>query len=101
MQGILRFYTLEENKTKIKNEINIMVLKSFIVSSLILIALFIYAKADVVLIIIAVSSLFFSLFYTTRLTIEQALLKSKNYILADITWSLSYFAIPLLIYYFL
>ena len=99
VQGILRFYTLENNRKKMKQEIDQMSFRSFLVSSLIIVGFFIYSKADAILIALAVLSLFFSLFYTTKLTIEQALLKSTNYIIADISRSLSFLATPLIIYY--
>ncbi|GAA4802422.1 hypothetical protein [Litoribaculum gwangyangense] len=101
VQGILRFYTLESNKEKIRNEINQMILNSFVFSVIILLAVFTYYDADITLLIIAVCSLFFSLFYTSKITIEQALLKSKNYIIADIIRVLIFLTIPLSIKFIL
>lgn len=101
VQGILRFYTLENNKEKIREEINQMVLSSFAFSVLILAGVFIYYGADILLLLIAVCSLFFSLFYTSKITIEQALLKSKNYIITDIIRVLSFLLVPLSIKYFM
>lgn len=101
VQGILRFYTLEKNKQKIRDEINQMVFNSFLASSIILLCVFIYYNADITLLIIAVCSLFFSLFYTSKITIEQALLKSKKYIFTDIIRVLSFLITPLSIKYFI
>lgn len=101
VQGILRFYTLEKNKEKIRSEINQMVLNSFVISALILIGVFSYYDADITLLIIAVCSLFFSLFYTSKITIEQALLKSKNYIITDIIRVSIFLIVPLSLKYFI
>ncbi|WP_186525813.1 lipopolysaccharide biosynthesis protein [Seonamhaeicola sediminis] len=101
VQGVLRFFTLENNRGKISSEAFQMTYKSFLVSALLLSVFFLISEIHFNVIFLTVGCLFFSFFYSVNLSIKQAVLKSKVYIFADISRALTFLVVPLLMYYFL
>ena len=98
-QGILRFFTTEKNKTRIIKEVNQMSFNSFVLASIILSLVFYFYKANFIIILLGIFSLYFSINYSVNLTIKQALIESKRFVKADILRALGYIFIPVLFHF--
>jgi len=100
-QGILRFYTLENNHKRMNKEIEQMSLISFILASVLLSFIFYFYNESNLTLILGVLCLYFSISYSTNLTIQQSLLKSKRFIKGDIIRALTFIIVPVILYHIL
>lgn len=101
IQGILRFYSLESDKQKLKKEIDILTMNSIIVFSFILGVILFCSSADIFTVLIAVLTLYFSVRFSIQTTILQAEIKSVQVIIADIIRVSVYVLLPLILQYFM
>lgn len=101
MQGILRFYSLENNKHRFKQEVDILSVNSTIIFSFILAGILLWSSADFLTIILAIISLYFAVQFSVQSTILQAEIKSLKVIVSDIIRVVIYVTLPIATHYFI
>lgn len=95
VQGVLRFYSLEKNKSKIRTESLQMASNSLCVFVLVLTAIFVLYKASLTVLLIAILALITSVFYAINLAFEQSKINSKKVVVAEIVRTILFLATPI------
>lgn len=97
-QGVLRFYSMEEDKRSFSIEITKLTIKVGVLGGLLLGGVYIYLQATFITIILAVLAFVFACLYTVFTVELQARFLSKKVITSDIVRLILYFLVPLGLY---
>lgn len=100
IQGILRFYTVENDKKEFLQETTNLTFKSSIITSIILSIVFLINGASLITIIITIPAFLAACLYSVTTAKLQATFESKKVIFSDIIRLIIYFLVPLLLYLF-
>lgn len=100
-QGVLRFYSMEDNKASFSSEIAKLTIKTSLIASTLMAVFFVYNKSSLFTTLIATLAFIFACLYTVFVTELQARFLSMRVIFSDIFRMFLYFLIPLILYYYI
>ena len=97
-QGVLRFYSMEDNKASFSSEIAKLTIKTSLIAGMLMAIFFVYNKSSLFTTLLATLAFIFACLYSVSVSEHQARFLSMKVIFSDIFRMFLYFLIPLILY---